>query len=248
VVKRRSRRLVVVASLVCGASACAGVWGFDDLKVGDGGAGDGGTANSVDVGASDDAMRIDARDAENDAYVEATPSLDAVAATDVVAIACQQPEPTNDAGWPSDPAAELESPTPAGYILRKSLTGDPNYSADVMYTGQTDAWIFDIPSGGRMILSATVIVYALADNTTYDPDKTQYSFDLWSNGCTYDNTLPLPAASPFDPPFVNWVQMGPYPASITAGGSYSVAIQNTSAAGSANWIAVQTVELHVTTM
>jgi len=200
----------------------------------------------------------DAGDAATDAIVNDAPndslSTDAhEASADVDALseaaACSMsipPAPT--AMYASDPAA-MQTVASNGYVLHKNLSGFPNYgedgAADVLYTSQSERWVFTIPSGN--VVSASVVVSVVADDSNA---VGPYSFRLWASDCQYDSTTPLPHGSPpgsGSHRFNNWVQLS-FPADVVSASNYVVGMLNTSSSSSTNWIAIQWIELRVATM
>jgi len=83
-----------------------------------------------------------------------------------------------------------------------------------------------------------------------------YSYELWAgssgndNGadggvCVYDSPTALPHASPVSGPFTNWTPVVEN-ADVFTWLAFTVAVSNTSTAGAADWIGVQSVGLEVT--
>jgi hypothetical protein len=186
---------------------------------------------------------------------EVPPDATSEAATDAHAVdsgpSCTDggTPPSPDATYLSDPPA-TETTTTTGYVLFKQLDAFPNYgatddAADILYTGDVGSWTFSIPSG--TIVSATVVASMVADDGGSAP-ASDYTFELWSSGCSYESAAgELPHGVPFDSMFSNWVSVT-NPAILMPGGSYTVTIQNTSTTGATAWIAIDWIELVVTTM
>jgi hypothetical protein len=189
-----------------------------------------------------------------DASNEANPIADAVAedvtSTDAAggdASACNGSPPTANATYLSDPAT-MQSSSATEVILHKDLSAYANYGtsgADILYTGQVGAWSFSVPA--VTVKSATAVASLVADDGGTYPGA-DYAYSFWAGACDFTFTPQLPHGSPFDSHFTNWVTVS-YPAVLSpaGGGTFTMTIQNTSALPSTAWIAVQWVELRITT-
>jgi len=132
--------------------------------------------------------------------------------------------------------------------MHKELNAYPNYgqndgAADILYVDEVGAWTFAVPPGN--IVSATVVASVVADDAGQYP-ASEYTFELWSSGCSYVSAGQLPHGAPFDSRFTNWVQLT-YPAAPVPSATYVVTMKDTSLLQATEWIAVDWIELHVTT-
>lgn len=199
-----------------------------------------GTFGACQCGTDDAGPDVVAPDAQPDAQD---------AAPDAPVSPCSATPPTVNLG-----NAMVSAPTPTntstqnGYTLHMELDGFANYgatdtAADLVYTGQTAAWTFDVPAGS--IASATIAVSLIADDSTASPAG-GYKYDLWSGQCESATPTVLPHGNPPNTVFTNWVEVDE-PAYPQGGAPFTVELSNITDGTSTNWIGIDWIELRVVT-
>jgi hypothetical protein len=218
-------------------------------STGSSGSGSGGGSTSGSGSGSPDASSQDsALDAPSDGSDSGSPDTEAPdSAADATgdAISCTGTPPAPNATAVSNPVP-TQTTTATGVVLHMALDGFGNYgttgASDIVYEGQVGAWTFAVPN--VTIKSASVVASMVADD--HGTPISEYSFALWSADCEYSGVA-LPHGSPFASIFTDWVAVNDQ-ASLTAGATYTVTIDNTSTTGSStDWIAVEWIELRITT-
>ena len=155
---------------------------------------------------------------------------------------------------PSPTATVVTDPQPTitingnEVILHKELSGTPGYgandgAADILYTGQAAAWHFSLPSSlsSSQIQGAFVRASLVADD--HGSGISPYSLAGWVNDYFLGNGVAdLPYGTPPASRFTDWTTED-YPAPAAA--NYLFTLQNTSNAGSGDWVGVDWLELHL---
>lgn len=162
---------------------------------------------------------------------------------------------TADAGpatkSPGDPPPILSNnPVTARIVLFKELTAYPNYgnpsrNADILYTGNRGSWTFETPAflfvPGN--LRAQIIIRAVLDDHSNVP-VSRYSARITINGnVVHDGRLNLEHGVPAGGIFTNWRELT---FNVTNLRRISrVTIENTSTAGTDDWIAFDWMEMRL---
>jgi hypothetical protein len=211
--------------LVC--SGCGGAI-FDPIASDSGG-------SSLDAGAD---VRTASVEASSDVALS-MPDADDDSGACVTA-----PLPTPSGTYVSDPP-EIETTTATGFTYLKKLDGYMSGGYDILYTGQSTRWTFEIPmlDPTLSVESALLTVQMVADD--HATPIGDYSYELWVGPCVYDSPVALPHGTPPASAFTNWTPVVEY-ASVTTGSLFTVALSNTGTAGPNDWIGVQWIELEVT--
>lgn len=154
----------------------------------------------------------------------------------------------------TDPPSQVSSPAPDTYVLHKELYGFRNYGvadgrADVLYSGESGAWTFDlarIPGyAGSQVEQAEFTISGVLDDH-YDVSTESYVGTVTTNGTLqFSGNFPYQHGSPYGTRFSNWTDHEVL-AGESAAGAYTIAISNGSAISSAHWIAMDYIELEVT--
>lgn len=152
---------------------------------------------------------------------------------------------------PRDPPPVLSNnPVTARISLFKELTAYPNYgnpsrNADILYTGNRGSWTFETPAflfvPGN--LRSQIIIRAVLDDHSNVPVN-RYSARITINGnIVHDGRLSLEHGVPVGGIFTNWRDLT---FNITSQRRVSrVTIENTSTAGTNDWIAFDWMELRL---
>jgi hypothetical protein len=143
------------------------------------------TTGPGDAGSSvHDSSISDSTSVGSDGAVEASSDALSMSDSDAGDDCVASSLPTPSALYVSDPEATFEQTT-AGFSLTKMLDGNTSYGVyDVLYTGQSAQWSFEIPTlmSGRHIKSAIVTLQMVADNHTtpigVTPPRTTFSRGL----------------------------------------------------------------------
>ncbi len=155
---------------------------------------------------------------------------------------------------PMDPPPILSNnPSTINVVLRKELTGYPNYgnpsgNADILYTDTRGVWTFDLPfspiflqlldSGAQLVISA-----ALDDH--YDVPENRYSARIVVNGeVVHTGRLPLVHGRPSGQMFNNWRLLVFNVPNLRR--NNRITIINTSNTGIDDWIGFDYMELRAT--
>jgi hypothetical protein len=150
---------------------------------------------------------------------------------------------------PGDPPPVLSNnPVTATIVLFKELTAYPNYgnpsrNADILYTGNRGTWTFESPAflfvPGN--LRAQIRIRTVLDDHANVPVN-RYSARITINGnVVHDGRLPVEHGVPAGGIFTNWRDL---PFNVTnLRRSTRVTIENTSTAGTDDWIAFDWMEL-----
>jgi subtilase family serine protease len=161
-----------------------------------------------------------------------------------------QPEPPTTASFFTDPAPSAASLS-TEVVLRKELSGYPNYGAadgraDILYTGQVATWHFTLPPSidPQSLRHAFFRVSLVADD--HETDLSQYTIAVRTNSIdSFSGPAGVPHGAPVGTRFTNWVQKD-YESTVTPS-SYTFTLFNTSTTGSGDWLAVDSIELHLLT-
>ena len=149
---------------------------------------------------------------------------------------------------PRDPPPLLSNnPVTAAIILFKELTAYPNYgnpsrNADILYTGNRGSWTFESPAflfvpGNQR---AQIIIRAVLDDHVNVPVN-RYSARITINGnVVHNGRLSLEHGVPAGGIFTNWRELPFNIANLRR-----VTIENTSTAGTDDWIAFDWMELRL---
>ncbi|HEX2945970.1 MAG TPA: hypothetical protein VHT96_08430 [Clostridia bacterium] len=150
-----------------------------------------------------------------------------------------------------DPPPLLSNnPAVASVSLFKELTAYPNYgnpsrNADILYTGNRGSWTFNSPAfltvpGNQR---AQIIIRAVLDDHANVPVN-RYSARITVNGTVvFDGRLNLEHGTPVGGVFVNWRNL---PFNIgNPRRNNRVTIENTSSAGTDDWIAFDWMEIRL---
>ena len=151
---------------------------------------------------------------------------------------------------PDPPPLLSNNPVTASVVLFKELTAYPNYgnpsrNADILYTGNQGSWTFESPAflfvpGNQR---ARIIIRAILDDHSNVPTN-RYSARITINGTVVHNgILPLQHGIPAGGMFTNWRELPFNIPNIRR--SNRVTIQNTSTAGTDDWIAFDWMELRL---
>ncbi|NLD47126.1 MAG: hypothetical protein GX660_07990 [Clostridiaceae bacterium] len=145
-----------------------------------------------------------------------------------------------------------DNPAQASIVLQKELTGFPSYgnpsgNADILYTGNRGAWNFNVPAflfvPGN--LRAQIVISAVLDDH-YDTPVNRYSARITINGTVVHNgRVPLVHGRPAGGMFNNWRSLTFNVPNFRR--NNRVVIENTSTAGSNDWIAFDWMELRILT-
>lgn len=150
-----------------------------------------------------------------------------------------------------DPPPILSNnPATANISLFKELTAYPNYgnpsrNADILYTGNQGTWTFQSPAflfvpGNQR---ARIIIRAVLDDHSNVPVN-RYSARITVNGTVVHNgRVPLDHGTPAGGIFTNWRDLSFNVANLRR--VNRVTIQNTSTAGTDDWIAFDWMELRI---
>lgn len=142
------------------------------------------------------------------------------------------------------------NPVTANVVLRKELTGYPNYgnpsrNADILYTGNRGTWTFESPAflfvpGNQR---ASIIIRAVLDDHTNVPVN-QYSARITINGnVVHNGRVPLQHGTPSGGMFTNWRDLTFNVTNLRR--TTRVVIENTSSTGPNDWIAFDWMELRL---
>ncbi|WP_442871484.1 hypothetical protein [Caproiciproducens sp.] len=150
---------------------------------------------------------------------------------------------------PDDPPPRLSNNrVTANVVLFKELTAYPNYgnpsrNADILYTGNVGTWTFESPAflfvpGNQR---AQIRIRAVLDDHANVPVN-RYSARITINGVVVHNgRVALDHGTPVGGMFTNWRDL---PFAITnLRRNTRVTIENTSAAGADDWIALDWMEI-----
>ncbi len=156
--------------------------------------------------------------------------------------------PAADAVYATDPAPTLQQ-VGNTIILRKELSGWPNYgvadsAADVTYNGDVAAWTFQVPD--VPFTSATVALSIVADDRTSNPIDAYYCQAWVGDDCLFGGQAPVEHGVPIDEPYTNWSELD-LPATAVPGGPLVVTFANPSTMGFDAWLAIDWIELRLTT-
>ena len=171
-----------------------------------------------------------------------TPKRTAIATDRVIStLAPSQPATPR---WHTDPTPGATEDGPY-LVLRKELYGYENYGtadgrADVLYSGETGSWNFNLTGIAAGTPIRFVIRGVLDDH--YNIALDSYSIKVTVNDGEVFSGFPtgFQHGAPFGTKFANWSTL-----SIEAGGESTITIENTSPIGSAHWIALDWVELYI---
>jgi hypothetical protein len=155
----------------------------------------------------------------------------------------QGPNSTED-----PPPLLSNNPVTATIVLFKELTAYPNYgnpsrNADILYTGNRGSWTFETPAflfvPGN--LRAQIRIRAVLDDHANVP-VSRYSARITINGnVVHNGRVPLEHGIPAGGIFTNWREL---PFTVTTLRRVTrVTIENTSTAGSDDWMAFDWMEL-----
>jgi len=152
---------------------------------------------------------------------------------------------------PQDPPPLLSNnPAETSVVLFKELTAYPNYgnpsrNADILYTGNRGTWTFESPAfllvpGNQR---AQIAIRAVLDDHSSVPVN-RYSARITVNGSVVHNgAVPLQHGTPAGGIFTNWRELSfNIP---TQRRSTRVTIENTSTAGTNDWIGFDWMELRL---
>lgn len=149
----------------------------------------------------------------------------------------------------SDPVPELSGDADS-VVLHKELDGYPNYgtaddAADVLYDGETDRWVFDVPN---LSITSVVLAFSMSADAHYQVPISSYAAQIWiGDTCTAELPLPVTHGMPYDDTFYTWTELA-LPAQATAGTELTVTMTNlSSTADPLDWIAVDWIELRLGT-
>jgi len=141
-----------------------------------------------------------------------------------------------------------DPPAVANIVLRKELTGYPNYgnpsgNADILYTGTQGVWTFDSPAflfiPGN--LRAQLVISAVLDDHR-DVPPARYSATITVNGTVvHRGSLGLAHGTPAGGIFRNWRELTFNIPTLRR--QNRVVIRNTSNAGPDDWIALDWMEI-----
>lgn len=152
---------------------------------------------------------------------------------------------------PGDPPPILSNnPVSTTVVLFKELTAYPNYgnpsrNADILYTGNRGSWTFETPAflfvPGNLRIQ--IIIRAVLDDHASVPVN-RYSARITINGnIVQEGRLALEHGTPAGGIFTNWRNL---PFNVTTPRRITrVTIENTSTAGTDDWIAFDWMELRL---
>lgn len=151
----------------------------------------------------------------------------------------------------SDPPPVLSNnPTITNIVLFKELTGFPNYgnpsrNADILYTGNTGTWTFDIPTiiGSLGNQRVQLVIRAVLDDH-YNVPVSGYAARITVNGnVVHNGPVPLQHGVPAGGIFTNWSNLTFNVSNLRR--SNRIVIQNTSRVGPNDWIAIDWMEMRL---
>ncbi len=151
----------------------------------------------------------------------------------------------------SDPPPVLSNnPTTTNIVLFKELTGYPNYgnpsrNADILYTGNTGTWTFDIPTiiGALGNQRVQLVIRAVLDDH-YNVPVSGYSARITVNGnVVHTGQVPLQHGVPSGGIFTNWSNLTFNVSNLRR--SNRIVIENTSRVGANDWIAIDWMEMRL---
>lgn len=151
----------------------------------------------------------------------------------------------------SDPPPVLSNnPVTTNIVLFKELTGYPNYgnpsrNADILYTGNTGTWTFDIPTiiGALGNQRVQLVIRAVLDDH-YNVPVSSYSARITVNGnVVHTGPVPLQHGVPAGGIFTNWSNLTFNVSNLRR--SNRIVIQNTSRVGPNDWIAIDWMEMRL---
>lgn len=157
----------------------------------------------------------------------------------------------------TDPPPIVSNPNPDLTVLYKELGGYPNYGvsdgrADVLYSTESDIWIFDLsslPITGSIVSAKVRLSLVLDDH--YVRPETDYVGRIFLNGSEVFSggfaDLGIEHGTPFGSIFVNWKQIE-FSIVDLSPSAYTVHIMNdTSGSVFGDWIAIDYIELELKT-
>lgn len=152
---------------------------------------------------------------------------------------------------PDDPPPVLSNgPVQTTITLTKELTGYPNYgnpsrNADILYTGNTGNWTFNLPTviGGVGNIRGQLVIRGVLDDH-YNVNENLYSMTVGFNGIqVFSGRPPFVHGRPTGTTFDNW---NPLVINISNfRRNNRISITNTSRAGVNDWIAIDWIEIRI---
>lgn len=169
--------------------------------------------------------------------------------------------PMMDLGFPEDeelmktakmdpPPVLSNNPSITFITLRNELTGYPNYgnpskNADILYTGNTGAWTFQLPAiiSFAVNLSGELIIRGVLDDHNNVPEN-RYSMTVRFNGTdVFSGEVPFVHGRPAGGVFTNWVPLTVNVLNFRR--NNRIVICNTSKTGNNDWIGIDWMELGI---
>ena len=157
-----------------------------------------------------------------------------------------------EASWISDPTPSI-SYFGDSVLLHMELSGYSNYGvadnkSDILYSGETGTWEFDLDSLGISAsdFEAATVTTSLVLDDSYSRPTTAYSLAIDLNGTTMfsgpTDSLGLVHGSPFGQQFTNWTPLSFDTLSLST--PFTVSLNNATQIPS--WIAIDYIELELT--